>query len=132
MFNSIGLKTNLQQIVKYCIFLFLLLPSISAFAQTPATPLDEATQAKPANQQAASPRIVYKSKSITRRGTTFRKASTVDLSSTKKVTKDDFGRLPLTVRQHRDTSTIWLGQQSRANKPSTPKTTWLGRKKGSD
>lgn len=129
MFNSIGPNTNLRQVVKRCIILSVLLPSASLFAQTQSTPADNSMKA---DQKAATPRIVYSSKSITRGGTTFRKASTVDLSNSKKVTKDDYGRLPLTVTQPRDTKMIWLGQQNRANKPSTPKTTWLGRKNGSD
>lgn len=129
MFNSIGPNTNLRQVVKRCIILSVLLPSVSVFAQTKATPVDDSMQA---NHQAATPRIISTTKSVTRGGSTFRKASSVDLSSTKKVTKDDFGRLPLTVRQHKDTKMIWLGQQSRENSRSTPKTTWLGKKKGSD
>lgn len=129
MFNSIDPNTNLRQVVKRCIILSVLLPAASLFAQTQSTPADNSMKA---DQKAASSQVVYTSKSITRRGTTFRKASTVDLSSTRKVTKDDFGRLPLTVKQPRDTRMIWLGQQNRSNKPSTPKTTWLGRKNGSD
>ena len=129
MSNSIGHNTNLRQVVKRCIILSVLLSSASLFAETQSTPADNSMQA---NQKTATPRIISTTKSVTRGGTTFRKASTVDLSSTRKVTKDDFGRLPLTVRQPRDTKMIWLGQQGRENKPSTPKTTWLGRKKGSD
>lgn len=127
MFYSIGSNTNLRQVIKRCIILSVLLPSASVFAQMQATPVDDSKQA---NNQAATPRIVSTSKSITRNGYTFRKASTVDLNNSKKVTKDDFGRLPLTVRQPKDTRTIWLGH--RTNKPSTPKTTWLGRKDRSD
>lgn len=127
MFNSIGPNTNLRQVVKRCIILSVLLPSASLFAQTQSTPAENSMKA---DQKAATPRIVYSSKSVTRRGTTFRKASTVDLSNSKKVTKDDFGRLPLTVRQPKDTRTIWIGH--RTNKPSTPKTTWLGKKDRSD
>jgi hypothetical protein len=129
MFNSIDPNTNLRKVVKRCIILSVLLPAASLFAQTQSTQADNSMKA---DHKAATPRVVYSSKSITRGGTTFRKASSVDLSSTKKVTKDDFGRLPLTVRQPRDTRMIWLGQQNRATRPSTPKTTWLGRKKGSD
>ena len=129
MSNSIGHNTNLRQVVKRCIILSVLLSSASLFAETQSTPADNSMQA---NQKTATPRIISTTKSVRRGGTTFRKSSTVDLSSTRKVTKDDFGRLPLTVRQPRDTKMIWLGRQSRENKPSTPKTTWLGRKNRSD
>jgi hypothetical protein len=129
MFNSIGPDTNLRKVMKRCIILSVLLPCASLLAQTQAPTSDNSMKA---NQQAATPRVVYTSKSMTRNGSKFRKASSVDLTSTKKVTKDDFGLLPLTVRQHRDTKMIWLGQKNRTNKPSTPNTTWLGRKNRSD
>lgn len=126
MFHSIGTKTNLRQIFKCGVILTLLLPSASLFAQAPAK------DGLLANPQAASAQTVTTRKSVTRSGSTFRRASTVDLSQTKKVHKDDFGRLLQTVTQPRSTQMIWLGQQNRAGKPRTPRTTWLGRKSRSD
>ncbi len=131
MFNSGGMNIKLLQAIKCGVILSVLLPSVSVFAQSPGTSVNHSMQATQANQFSTTQRTVsaYNSNSRIR---SFRKASTVDLSKTKKVTKDDFGRLLRTVRQPKSTGTIWLGQQSRTHKPPTPKTTWLGRKGRSD
>ncbi len=112
MFNSTGSKTRLPRVVTCCVILAVVLPSFSV--------------------SAAEAPGVSAHKSITQSGSTFRKASTVDLTRTKKVTKDDYGRILHTVSQPKSTKMIWLGQQSRTYRPPTPRTTWLGGKDRSD
>lgn len=132
MSDSRGKKIKLQQALKCCVILSVLLPSMSAFAETTGAPVSDTMQAVRANHAAATARFVSAKRSGTQSKSTFRKASEIDLSDTKKVTKDDFGRVLSTVRQPMNTRMIWLGQQSRTYRPPMPKTTWLGGKGPSD
>jgi len=132
MSNSRGTDIKLLKVVKRCIVLSVLLPTVSVLAQTPATPAKDSMQATQANQFSATPRTVSAYNSTARNKTIFRKASTIDLSKTPKVSRDDFGRLLLTVRQPKNTRMIWLGNKNRSHKPAKPKTLWLGKKNRSD
>ena len=132
MFISRGRDIKLKQAVKRCIVLSVLLPSMSVFAETTETSASHALQATQAKQSPITTRIATVKQFSSRSRSTFLKASEVDLSNTRKVTKDDFGRVLSTVRQPMNTRMIWLGQESRTHRPPKPKTTWLGGKGPSD
>lgn len=132
MIHARNSDSRLQKTLKRSVLLFALLPSISVFAQVPATSVNGSVENPKAEQSTHRVQSVSSYPYFAQNRSSFRKASTVDLSKTPKVTKDDFGRLLLTVRQPKNTRMIWLGNKARAYRPPTPKTTWLGRKGSSE
>jgi hypothetical protein len=115
MFNSATFSNNLKKAISRLVFVAVLLPSVNAFA-------GETVQVRFQNENTKNLHVtkVYKSSSYSKSG------------SSKKVFKDDYGRLPRTVSQPRPTTTVWLGHKSLTTKAQRPKTTWLGKKNRSD
>jgi hypothetical protein len=128
MIHASNSNSRLQKTLKRSVLLFALLAPISVFAQVPVTSLDDGGEALNTQQPANGSQPASNHHSVSQNRSSFRKASAIDLSKTPKVSKDDFGRLLLTVRQPKDTRMVWLGNKARAYRPPMPKTTWLGRK----